>query len=378
MKDLKINFSVKASESIHAFYLFFIIVGIQIGAGILGTPRHVFAESRQDAWLSIIIAYIAMVAVVAVMFIILHRYPKTDIFGIQVELFGQWFGKLLGIGYLIFFTLELFSVIFTYIEIVQIFLFPTFPTYLLAFLLLTLIGYAVLGGFRVLIGLVFLFTFLSSWVIFLAYDPISRMESAHFFPMFEASLVDLLKGARITSYTFLGLEILFLVLPFVSNREHAKRPVFLGLSFTAFFVLFTTVISIGYYSPNDFGRMDWPVLSLFKSVSFSFIERFDYLIIAEWMMVILPTAALLMWAILHGTERLFQVSQRKTFFVIAGLLLLVSIFVTADFQIQLATDVVAQIGFWIVYVYPIILLPIVLFKTRKNAKKEGSNDKKTQ
>lgn len=377
MKELKINFSVKPSESIHAFYLFFIIIGIQIGAGILGTPRHIFEESRQDAWLSILIAYLVMLLVVSVMFIILERYPKTDVFGIQVMLFGKWFGKLLGVGYLFLFTLELFSVLLTYIEIVQIFLFPTIPNVLLALLLLILIGYTVLGGFRVLIGVVFLFTILSSWVIWLAYDPISRMETAHFFPMFDASLIELLKGARTTSYTFFGLEILFLILPFISNRHKAKRPVFLGLTFTTFFVLLTTIISIGYYSSNDLMRTDWPVLSLFKSVSFSFIERFDYLIITEWMMVILPTASLLMWAILHGTERLFQVPQKRTLLFMTCILLVLSYFINEDFQIQKITDFVAKIGFWIVYVYPIILLPIVLFKTRKNAVKDVSHDKKT-
>lgn len=375
---MKINFSVKAGESVHAFYLFFIIIGIQIGVGILGTPRYVFEESRQDAWLSIMIAYLGMLLVASVMFVILFRYPKTDIFGIQVALFGKWFGKFLGTAYLLFFTLELLSVFLTYIEVIQVFLFPTFPTSILTMLLLILVGYTVLGGFRVVVGLVFIFSILASWVIFLVYDPISRMESAHFFPMFEASLIDLLKGAKKTSYTFLGLEILFLVFPFIGNQHKAKRPVFLGLTVTAFLVLISTIISIGYFSPNDFARMDWPVLSLFKSVSFSFIERFDYLIIAEWMMVIVPTTALLLWAILHGTERLFQVPQKKTFIFVGSILLILCLVINTDLKIQKTTDFVANIGFWIVYVYPIILLPIVLLKTKKNAVKDVSNDKKMQ
>lgn len=371
---MKINFSVKSGESIRAFYLFFIIIGIQIGAGILGTPRYVFEESRQDAWLSIIIAYIGMILVVSAMFIILSRYPKTDILGIQVALFGKFFGKLLGTVYLLFFTFALLALLLDYIEIVQVFLFPTFPTFILAILLLTLIGYSVLGGFRVLIGTVFIFSLLSLWVILLAYDPISRMETAHFFPMFEASLTDLLKGARNTSYTFFGIEILFFIFPFINNEHKAKRPVFYGITFTAFFVLISTIISIGYYSPNDFARMDWPVLSLFKSVSFSFIERFDYFIIAEWIMVIIPTAALLMWVILHGTERLYQVPQKKTFMFVTPILIILFLVINTDFKIQKTTDLVAKIGFWIVFVYPIILLPIVLFKTRKNAVKDVPHD----
>lgn len=375
---MKINFSVKPEESVHAFYLFFLIAGVQIGTGILGVPRYVFEHSRQDAWLSVFIAYVGMLVIVSIMFTILSRYPKSDIFGIQVDLFGNLFGKLLGVGYLLFLILELLTVLLNYINIVRVFIFPTFPVSVLSVILLTLIGYSVLGGFRVLVGAVFLFFIMSMWMVLLVYDPISRMESSHFFPMFDASFIDLLKGAQATSYTFFGLETLFVIMPFISSRHKAKHSVFLGVTFTAFFVLFTTIISIGYYSPNDISKMEWPVLSLFKSVSFSFLERFDYLIIAEWMMVIVPTGVIITWVILHGTERIFKIPKKKTWYTIAFILLILCIVIKTDEQIQKTNDLVSKIGFWIVFVYPIILLPIVLVKTKKKENKGVDNHEKAQ
>ena len=371
MAHLKVNLQVKPGQSIRAFYLLFIIVGIQTGIGILGAPRYIFENSEQDAWISVIIAFVYMLVVVWAMFVILNQYENADIFGIQVDVFGKWLGKALGSIYILFFFLELLTVILGYIQIIQVFIFPTIPAYAMTFLLLILITYAVLGGFRVVVGASFLFTILSPWVFLLLYDPITRMETAHFLPVFEASIMDLIKGARTTSYTFLGLEILFLIYPFIEDKKNAKLPVYLGVSISAFLVLITTVVSIGYFSPNDFGLMKWPVLSLFKSVSFSFLERFDYFVLAEWMMVTIPTMTLLMWGITFGTKRLYAVSQKKTLYVTAALVLVLCSVINMDVQMNKLNDFLNHAGFWIVFVYPFLLLPIVLFK-KKVQRSKGS------
>ena len=110
--------------------------------------------------------------------------------------------------------------------------------------------------------------------------------------------------------------------------------------------------------------MNWAVLTLFKSVSFTFLERFDYFVIAEWMMVTVPAMILMMWAITYGTKRLFAISQKTTLYVVAILLLVISSSINQGYKIEKITDVVSQIGFWIVFVYPIVLLPIVLVKKK--------------
>ena len=369
---MEVNIKIKKDLRIRAFQLFFIMVGIQIGVGILGAPRYIFEKSHQDAWVSVLIAFVYMLIVLWTMFLILGQYENADIFGIQVDIFGKWFGKLLGTIYIVFFAAELLSVLLSYIEAIQVFLFPTMPSFVMGLLLLVLVVYSVIGGIRVVVGVVYLFVLLTPWIIILLYDPITRMEFAHFQPMFEASITDLLKGARTTSYTFLGLEILFVIYPFIDNKEDAKLPAYLGVSASAFLVLFATVISIGYYSPYDFDLMDWPVLSLFKSVSFSFMERFDYLIIVEWMMITIPTMILLMWAITYGTKRLYAIPQKTTLYVFAFLLLAIASVINKDYKIAKISDVISQVGFWIVFVYPLVLLPVVLIKKKWQRRNGGA------
>ena len=365
---MEVNIKIKKSLRIRAFQLFFIITGAQIGVGILGAPRYIFEYSRQDAWLSVLIAFVYMLIVLWAMFLILEQYENADIFGIQVDVFGKWFGKLLGSIYILFFIASLLSILLSYIEVIQLFLYPTMPSFVMGVLLLILVVYSVLGGFRVVVGVVFLFALLSPWVFVLLYDPITRMEVTHFQPIFDASITDLLKGARTTAYSFIGLEILFVIYPFIDNKQNAKLPAYLGASTSALLILITTIISIGYYSPSDFDLMRWPVLILFKSVSFSFMERFDYFVIAEWMMITITTMVLLMWSITYGSKRLYAISQKKTLYVVAILLFAIVTIPYTNYQIKKFSDVLTQVGFWIVFVYPLVLLPIVLIKKKQRRK----------
>ncbi|SES68297.1 spore germination protein (amino acid permease) [Oceanobacillus limi] len=368
---MDVNVKTKASVQIQAFYLFYIIVGIQVGVGIMGAPKFIFLEAEQDAWVSILLTFVFMSIIVLVMFAILKQYKNADIFGIQFDVFGKWIGTILGTIYILHFTASLLSIMLTYSEVVNIFLYNTFPNIALGLVLLSLTIYTVLGGFRVVVGAMFLFFFLSFWLIFLLYDPITRMEWTNLRPMFQASIPELLKGSRATTYTVSGFEILFLVYPFIQNKKNAKLPVFLGIAFTTLLILVTTVISIGYFSPNSLKNVDWSVLLLFKSVSLTFFERLDYIVIVEWVMVILPNLVILMWGVTYGIKRLYKVPQRVSLYVVSLFLLVIVSIVKYEHHITTFTDFVAKVSFWIVFVYPLLLLPLVWIK-KKWRKRKGS------
>lgn len=361
---MDINISVKKGLQIPAFYLFFIICNGQIAVGILGTPKFIFQEAQQDAWISIIIATVYMIIIILVMFYILNNYKNTDIYGIQVDLFGKWIGKVLGVIYLVYFFTTAWSVLITYIQIIQFFIYPEMSAFVMGLLLLSLVVYTINGGIRAIVGVTFIFFLLTPWIIIFLYDPISRMDLTHFHPMFQTSFTQLLKGARSTTYTLSGIELLFVIYPFIQNKEDAKLPTILGASFTAFLVLATTVISIGYYSPPGFDRLGWIVLQLFKSISYQLIERFDYLVVVAWMLLVIPTIILAVWAITHGTKRLFGTRQKTTLYIVTGMLLILTVVFKHQHSPEILTNYVSHASFWIVFVYPIALFLIIFIKKR--------------
>lgn len=366
---MNINPEINSNTTIRAFYLFFIICNMQMGVGIMGAPVYIFDIAKQDAWISIIVSYLSVTLTVAVMFYILKQYNNTDIFGIQVDLFGQWIGKLLGTVYIVYFAATFITVLATYIQVIRIFLYPTFPIYMLALLLLALIIYSIFGGFRVIVGIAFIFLLLTQLLLFLLYDPITRMNWNHFFPMFQAPVMDILKGAKRTTFTMAGFEMLFLVYPFIQNKEKAKLPVFLGIAYSSFIFLVTTAISIGYFSLEYLGYLEWSVLTLFKSVMYTFVERVDLLVIVEWMMIVLPNNILFMWGVTYGLKRLYKIPQKISVFIVAGIALIIISMLKYEMQVLKLTDYIADVGFWLIFIYPFILLPLVILKKKWRQRK---------
>jgi|SRR5690625_657183 len=365
---MELNLKVKPNLRIRAFYMFFVISATQIGVGILGVPKYIFLDARQDSWVSVLIATAYMALVIAAMLYILNQYKNADIFSIQVDLFGKWIGKILGTLYILFLISALAIVLKTYIEVIQIFIYPTIPSYFMGLILLSLMVYSVLGGIRIVVGVCFIFFFLSLWVLFLLYNPVMSMDMTHFQPVLNTSVVNLLKGAKSTTLSLLGIEILFIIYPFIENKNKLKKPVYFGAFFSAFIILLSTIISIGYYSPLDFEKMDWAVLTLIKEVSFSFIERFDYIVVVEWFMIVLPTMAVYMWAITYGVKRLYAVSQKMTLYSISIALLILTAIIKYDVFLQKVSSIVSNIGFWVIFVYPFVLLPFVIIKKRLRKK----------
>ncbi|WP_062108794.1 GerAB/ArcD/ProY family transporter [Bacillus niameyensis] len=368
---MEVNVNVKPRLRFRAFYLFFIIFGVQTGVGILGAPRFIYQEAGRDAWVSILIAYLMQIIVVYVMVLVLRQYKNTDIFGIQVDLFGKWVGKALGAVYIIYFAASFFSILITYIEVVQIFLYPTLSSYMIGGLLLIIVVYAVLGGLRIIIGVTVIFPLLVQWFLILLYVPIIKMDWLHFLPMFQASIPELLHGARATSYSLSGFEIFFVLYPFIEDKEKVKLPMFLGMGYTTFLILITTVIVFGYYSLEDLHIIDFSVLAIFKSVSYTFIERLDFIVVAQWVFVIIPNLVLLMWAITYGMKRLYRVPQRIMVYIVSLIMLILASFIKYDIIISKLVDTISLIGFWLIFVYPLILLPLVWIK-KKWRKLKGS------
>ncbi|MBP2076715.1 GerAB/ArcD/ProY family transporter [Oceanobacillus polygoni] len=366
---MEINVNVKSNLRIQAFYLFFIIVSMQIGVGILGVPRLIFSEAKQDSWISILMATVYIIIVLFVMLLTLKQYDNADIHGIHLDVFGKWLGKLFSTVYILYFAIALYSVLITYIEIVKVFVFPEVSNFVMGLILICLTIYGVLGGLRVIIGVSFVFGVLANWILFLLIHPALQIDLAHYLPLFQASFVDLLKGAMASSYTFMGFEILFLVYPFIHNKNKVSISSILAVTWSSLLVLAATMLAIGFFAAAQLERREWAVLVLFKTQSFPFVERFDYIVVAELMMVVAPSLLFLMWGLTYSIKRVYKVQQKTTLYITSALFLIGTFFFEKHFETQQVINFANQFGLWLIYVYPFVLLPFVLLKKRLNKRK---------
>src|SRR5690625_3744305 len=191
---MELNLKIKANLRLRAFYMFFVISTAQVGIGILGLPKYIFLDARQDSWISVLIAMVYMLLVITAMLYILKQYENADIFSIQVDLFGKWIGKTLGTLYILFLISGLAIALKTYIQVIQLFIYPMIPSYIMGIILLILVVYTVLGGIRIVVGECFLFFFLTLCLLMLLFFLFMIMNMSHLKLVIHSPLVKLLQG----------------------------------------------------------------------------------------------------------------------------------------------------------------------------------------
>ena len=347
---MKINVQVSKTDQFRAFYMFFIIFSMMAGVGVLGTPRIVFLEAGHDAWISLILAYVYIAMLLLVMLFLLRQYENTDILGIQADLFGSFISRLIGTIYIVYFGLQLLSNLVTYIEVVNVFIFPDSNSIILGLMLLIPVVYCILGGLRVTIGVVFIFTTLTYWVLILLIEPARQLDFLNFLPVMDKGIMDILNGVKATAYSNSGFEILFFVYPFIQNKEKATKPILLGAAWYTFLLLVTTTFTIGFLSPDQLQRRIWPVLNLYKIQTTPFIERMDYIVVAEWMMLVIPKAILLMWCMSYIAKRCFHIPKKGSVYLFSLVILILIPFFTEHFAIQKLIDSTKYIAYGLVYI----------------------------
>jgi len=360
---------IKPNTMVNAFLVFFVVHATQIGVGLQGFQRIIYGDAKQDAWISVLVSGIGSSLIVFVIIKTLELYGSTDIYGIQQEVFGLIIGKILSSIYIFYSLLSFFVVLRNYIEVVQAWVFPELPLWFLSVSMLLLVIYGITSGVRSMIGIAFFSVVLALWLlIFLGY-PMQYAKWDHMLPVLEADVMSILKGAYNMTFTVLGFEILYTVYPFLKEKDKIQKFAQLGILFTTFIYTALMVVAITYFSGAQLERTIWATLSLFKIVRLPFIERFEYVAITFWMLIILPNLILYMWSACRGIERVFHIHSKKTVWFIAVLVMIgVQLIVTRN-QVNTLNGFFAKFAFFVVAVYPFLLFSVSWIK--KKLRKEG-------
>jgi spore germination protein (amino acid permease) len=359
---MKVNLHPKEGLLINAFMLVFIVHSVQVGVGLAGLPRVVYLEAKHDAWISVFLAGIITSVVLLFMVQMLKQYDSADLYGIHFDIFGKWAGHSLNFIYIAYMTSTFFIILMNYVEIVQVWIFPTLPSWQLALVLILLVIYAVYGGIRVVVGVAFFSVIGTIWLAAVILVPLQFGDFTHLFPIMNSNAKQLIMGAQSTTLSMLGFEIILFVYPFVKEKQKAMFFVQMGNLLTTIIFTIATLISIVFFASNSLEKTIWPVLSMFKIVRLPNLERFEFIAVSFWMLIILPNMCFYLWAASKGFSRIFRKKQKWGVWIIAITAFAASFFIRSRYQMNTMTDIVAKLGFFFAFCYPVLLAIIVFVK----------------
>lgn len=355
------------TKQISPFFVSFLIPGMQIGVGVLGFERIIAKEAGQDAWISVLISGLIINILLWMCYKILGRGPQTlDLIAVHQDLFGKWAGNAFNIVFILYFMLISIIIIRTYLEVIQVWMFPSVNIPLLLTIILILVYSFVTGGFRVITGFCVIGLMIGLPLILLKYFPLKQAHFYNLTPILDHSFLDIMKACKSMTLNYLGFELLLVYYPFIKKRERSQKWAHLGALYTTFLYLISMLVSLAYYHQDQLKDVIWATLTLWKIVDLPFIERFEYIGISMWLFMVIPNACLGVWAASRCAKRVFGFRQKKMLVIILMVILVSCIFLDNRNKIDLLNTYISRMGFYMMYLYlPLLFLwQLIVYKVR--------------
>ncbi|HYK74915.1 MAG TPA: GerAB/ArcD/ProY family transporter [Pseudoneobacillus sp.] len=357
--------SIPEKSKISHFLVFYLISSMQIGIGVLGFQRIIAKSVGYDGWISVIVAGLAIHASIFMMYKILETVDG-DFISAHTYLLGEKLGKLISFLFQFYFILLSIAVLRTYIEVVQVWMFPEFSVFWYSLAYLVLVVYIIYGGFRTVAGIAFFGTILPSYLILTFGYTIPYADYHNLFPVFDHKISEFLKASRDMSLTYLGYETFLIYYPYLKDPKKSKKWAHLSILSTTLLYTVLTIVTFSYFSDKQLEKTVWATLTMWKIVELPFVERFEYLGIANWSLIILPNLCISIWCASRILKRTINIRQKKGVIIICLVILVTINFFESRDQINTLNDMTGKIGFYFHYIYiPILFFAVLIAKKVK-------------
>jgi spore germination protein (amino acid permease) len=360
---------LKETLLISPFFMFYLVHSSQTGVGLLSFQSDISKESGYDAWIGLLIAGLILHIILFITFKLLEHSSDGDLISLHRDYFGKLVGNTLTILFCIHFLLFLTTVFWSYIEILQVWAFETIHAWEFTLVLSIIVFYIVIGGFRVITGITFFSTIIPIILVFILIYTLKFSHFSNLLPVLSHDAIDILKSAKASTFSFLGFEALLIYFPFIRNRDKGKKWAYIGLLFTTVSYTILAIITFSFFSEGQLKHLLKPTLVLTKIVEIPFIERFEYIFIFSWFLVVLPPICISLWSVTRVLKSTLKIKPSYSLISIIILLNLSTIIIMDKSSIDILSKISSEIGFYIILVYlPVLYIYVLIVNFFRNKK----------
>lgn len=351
-------------HQISYYLVFFIIHATQFGIGVLGFQKIVVKEAGHDAWIAVILAGLYIHILIWMMYRIL-RNANGSLMAVHKKVYGKWIGNAVNLLWISYFFCFAIVVLRTYIEVIEVWMFPDISVWLYSGLFILLIYYIVMGGIRVVTGIAFFGTVLPLYLIltFIIF-PLEFADYNNLMPILSHNPKEIFSGVKEMALTILGFEVLYILYPFIKQPEKSQKWAHFGNLFTTILYFVIMVISILYFSEQELLRNSWATLAMWKVVEMPFVERFEYIGIANWSLIILPNICIAIWCANRGLKELFETRYKNGIIVILVLMFIAVNLLEGRSSINQLNELFSQTGYYLMVYYTPVLFVMTWIRER--------------
>lgn len=289
---------------------------IVIGIDFMLLPNSIIPFSKQDAWLSCLLGAVYPTYLVVLACFISKRYPNYNILTLSKMCFGKFIGSVLNLFFIFFFLFMLTNELSGYSNVFRVYSVSFLKSYQVILPCLLPIAYVAYKGIKTVGRVNEVVFYITVGLAFLPIAIIPYGNVSNLMPVFGSGVIDILKGAKQTGLHYGGMEIIFLIYPFLQNKNSVLKCGLIGTAIiTSFFVL-SVIASIYYLGCETSVKFLWPILALTDSIHIPFINSFRYFFLSAWSLIQFKCISTYYFAVSYGLNQSVNKIPNQAFVVL--------------------------------------------------------------
>ncbi|MCM3630600.1 endospore germination permease [Paenibacillus glycanilyticus] len=297
-----------------------------VGDSILVMPTITAVSSKQDAWLSMLLAFIGGLITGGLFAAIANKLQRVSLYEAIRQRLGVWFG---GFFFLLFLFASFMCCLTLLSEMIQFMttqLMPETPvTAIIIFFAAVIIiayrygieSYARMGEllFPVFMGL---FVML---VVFL----LPQVDWPNVQPIMAKGFFSIISGAYPAYCTgFVEMAVLLMLVPYVTGKGKLTKPILTGFTVGGMVLFLVVLLSVLVLGPSLMETKYYPTFVLAQKIMIGhFFERIEAVMAFLWVITVFYKTLLHFFTITTGLAQVFQLKESKMLTIPLGMILLV-------------------------------------------------------
>ncbi|MCP3773797.1 spore germination protein [Paenibacillus sp. MZ04-78.2] len=292
---------------ISGLQLFWLMLSLVTGSGMLFTLSPTIIEAKQDAWIAAAFAGVIGLCIVFLAVKLSLLYPDQTFVQYSQQILGKWLGKIIIVPPFVWLYSLDGMILRDSSEFVYLALFNRTPVYVLLVTLLILAVYVIYtGGIEgiarcsEIMGPLIVLMVVGTCVLSLNHADWHQLTPVYA----DSGIKSILKGSIPITVFYSSMIFFTMVICFLSDSRQALSRAMWGMAIASFFILVATAMVTMTFGPELASRMWVPFFDMTRSISLlGFIQNVDIVVVIIWLFSVFLKFSLLLFITIYGTAQ---------------------------------------------------------------------------
>jgi len=369
-----------ANSLINKFQFCLLVINFTIGSALLLIPPAVVGQSKQDAWISMLLAIVIGTIIIFILSTLAIKHPGKTIVQISETLLGKYAGKFVGLLYAWFYLHLSALVIRNLTDFLKVFMIDT-PIEVFNIMLGILIFFAIKYGLEVIARSNEIYSIMAfGGIFFTLIFVIPLMDIENIKPILAEGLKPVISGSLpAIGFPYAELVVFLMILPSVNNKQNIRRVFILGGVLGGLVLFFSIIGSLLVLGEAVTSISVYPTYNMARLINIGdFLTRVEAFISLSFFIIVFVKIVVTFYASILAVTQVFNLADYRP-------LTVPYIIIALALSVLLNENIVEVIDFasttWMPYAmvfgfsFPLFLLLLTYIKNRNTGKHIKSSKK---